>query len=97
MPGSARHVNRLISPNRTKPCKISPFTPTCAPRLHRTTWNNRANELEIRVARMLRNLKPFTHVNSNPAARSLHSSHLGVTCQPNSAAQQRWQMQTRTT
>jgi hypothetical protein len=30
---------------------------------------------------MLQNLKPFTCVNANPAARSLHSSHLGVTCQ----------------
>jgi hypothetical protein len=81
MPGSPRHVNQLISSKRTRPCKINQFTSTCAPRLHRATWNNRANELEIRVDRMLQNLKPFTRVNTNLPARLVHSSHLGVTCQ----------------
>ena len=81
--GSPRHVNRLILAKANKPCKINLFTPTCAPRLHRATLEQPHNQREIRADRMLQNLKAFTHVNTSLAGRSLHSSHLGVTCRPN--------------
>jgi hypothetical protein len=46
-------------------------------------------QLEIRADQILQNLKLFTRVNMGRAARLLRSSHLGVTCQHQPAAQQR--------